>query len=264
MLSLYKFRDYKNVIRAQIRNQPRPKGYKSTLAKVAGIHASYLTHVLSSKAHLTPDQASLLADFWTFSPVEFDYFLTLVHLGRASQRSYRKKMVAKLSQLKSSLLNQRESFKTQEDTQRGIHYYANWMCSAIHMLLLVPHLRSSKELADYLRMPAQEVDQQLQTLAELGLAVQVDKKWLPTQKVIHSTMQSTFAPLHHQNWRLRTIESIKSRRPGLNYTSVYCLGEREFAAIREKLQATIAEIDEMALKSAEETGAVLVLDWFKI
>jgi uncharacterized protein (TIGR02147 family) len=264
MFLLHTFKDYKSVIRAQIRANARQKGYKSKLAKVAGVHASYLTQVLQDKAHFTPDQASLLADFWGLSGVEYEFFLTLVHLQRAAHRQYREKLEKKLAELRRALLRQEDAFQTTDQSRDAIRYYSHWLCSAIQMLLLVPSLRTTKELAAHLEVSPQEVSRQLQALAEIGFVVKAGDQWLPTKKTIHSTFQSSLTALHHQNWRQRSVECIKSGKPGLNYTSVYCLGEKDMGEIREKLQALIAEIDKIALASPEETGACLVLDWFRI
>jgi len=67
MANVFNHLDYKDFLKIQIEENHEAYGYKSRLAKAANCQKSFLSQVLNSHIHLTPEHAVGLCQFWKFS-----------------------------------------------------------------------------------------------------------------------------------------------------------------------------------------------------
>ena len=76
--------DYKAVLRTQIDRNRSVRGYQKKLSEACRCHTSFISQVINSHLHLTPDHAADMCVFWGFNDLQTDYYSTLVEYNRAS------------------------------------------------------------------------------------------------------------------------------------------------------------------------------------
>jgi plasmid maintenance system antidote protein VapI len=91
--SIFVFNSYKPILRQYLRAKGK-RGALSRAAEALNCQRSYLSRVMNSELHLTPDQAFMLARFWKLPHQEREYFQLLVEHERASTREYKEELQA--------------------------------------------------------------------------------------------------------------------------------------------------------------------------
>lgn len=264
MKILFNINDYKSVIKAKIVEHSKVRGYRSKLAEVAGCQLAYLSLVLKSHAHLTPDQGAALTVFWQLDELHTDYFMNLLHLARAGTPVLQKQLRSKLETLRKTFRESRNQYDHPEisDTERALKYYSIWIYSAIHLLLTIPDYQDARKLAEQLSLPLKEVEGYLKELERLSLVRQQNNKWISTEQNLHAG--PAFTNLHHRNWRSKALNEIDVKPDlHLHYTGVFSLSHDDFLALRAHVQEFIERVHQKVAPSKEEAGAVLILDWLK-
>lgn len=233
MDSLFKFHSYQAIVEHQLLVENLQKGAKSRLAKAAGIQPAYLSHVLAGKAHLSLDQAADMAAFWDFSESETDYFLTLVAFGRSGSLKLKRHLEKKLKGIRKVSENPFADENAKMDLELAANYYSDAVYSAIHLLLRIEELQSIDSLASHLRLEKNEVRKYLDQMETLGLVRHAQNRWFAIERNFHAEPDSPFAKMHHRNWRLRTVDSLKRNDVhDLHYTGIHTLSEDDFEKIR--------------------------------
>ncbi len=258
---------YLAFLQGVIRAQATSRGYKKTLAEIAGCQPAYLSQVLQGKAHLTPEQAERLSTYWNLDLVESDIFFQLVLLGRAGTPSLRDRLNQKLKALRHQWEKKDETFAQpalNEAEKAGI-YYSNWLYSALHILLTVPSLRTVDALASHLGQEATLIDKALKRLEKIGLVIKSEKGWQVTQASVHSPESSISSESHHRNWRVQALQKADiERKAGVRYTSMHTLSGSDFQKICEILDESIRRTRAVIEPSPEELGACLIIDYFAL
>jgi uncharacterized protein (TIGR02147 family) len=267
---LFQHNTYREVLTQQLAKEGKGRGYRSLMARAAGCQPAYLSQVLAGSVQLTPDQASGLCDLWQFLELEADYFLTLVHLGRAGQPGLTHRLEGKLQRLKEQHAEQKvgsvQAENQKYDREKALHYYLDWVPSAVHLCLMIPGHDHPSAIARRLKLDDGIALLTLQALEALGIVRKDGARWTLTNKTLHAADESLFAPHHHRNWREKAIEYFRYGRLGknLHYTSVYCLDHDAFLGVRQELSRLIETSRRLALPAAEETLTCLNIDWFEI
>lgn len=264
---IFDFDDYRKVLNAMIDKAETPHGYRSLLARAAGCQPAYLSQVLAARANLTLEQGINLSDFWSLDKYESEYFLVLVQLGKAGTERLRQQLVGNLKSIvsRSKILGGKIVDEQNENSDATLIYYSNWKVSAIHVLISVEALRTVSALSMHLKVSEDEVEKTLQSLLEIGLAYTEDGKWFQTMKRLHARDVYLSAQLHHKNWRLQASNNIdKNNSTNLHFTTVCTLSEKDYQEIRALMMQAVRDTQNIIDPSREETGACLLIDWFKI
>lgn len=235
--NVFKFTDYKRLLRDHAKADRVKRGYLRELAEAAGCQRSYFSSVLHSKNHLTPDHACALAQFWKLSDDETDYFLTLVDWQRAGGPLLKERLHRRLQKLKQSL----EDFSKRLErpaielrTESEVTYYSSWIYSAIHILTSIPRFRIPTEIANHLNIPEKQVRDSLEILEQMGLVKpEGPNRWRHSSSSRHVKRGSALDSLHHNNWRQRAVlASQMAPESGVHFTSVTAMTEDAFAELR--------------------------------
>jgi len=64
LTSLFSSENYKAYLKSVLDGPGKERGYQSRLAEAAGCQRSYLSQVVHSTPHLTPEHAMGMAQFW--------------------------------------------------------------------------------------------------------------------------------------------------------------------------------------------------------
>lgn len=257
-----------DLIQKKIQLEGNLRGYKASLARAARCQSAYFSQVLRGRSHLTPEQAVGLSQFWIFSDLETEYFVTLVELTRAGSQA----LVSTLQKRLLFIKEQRDVRESQTLTpmpnqpEKALYYYLDWTISAVHILLSIPNYYDAKSIAKKLLIDEGLVFKALNILQELGIAEQISEKWALTSKNLHASQETLFASLHHRNWRDKSIEKlmIECSKQNLHYTSVVSLSKEDFQKIRKLIGDFILEIQKTVQISKEETLSCITIDWFEV
>src|SRR4051812_14315407 len=97
--AVYTYSSYKPLMADRLNGEGR-RGQLSRAAEALNCQRSYLSRVINSNLHLTPDHAFQLARFWLLNADETDYFTLLVDYDRAGTPEFRQALKGKLAALK--------------------------------------------------------------------------------------------------------------------------------------------------------------------
>jgi len=266
-MNIFDFNDYKDWLTNSITTNQETRGYQSKLAEAAGCQKTYLSQVLKTHVHLTPEHAMGLAIFWGFNESESDYWLELVHLGRTSFAPLKKKIQQRLDAIKRDRedLTKRFQKKTLDDQAAQAIYYSSWLYGALHMLVGLPEYRSIQSLAKRLNASNEVIIEKLDELEKLGLVLKKQNTYLPTEHDIHLSKNSTFNLMNHQNWRQRAlIDAQDNKTDGVHYSAIQTLSRTDFLKVKEVILQCIDEQRKIIGPSQEEEVACFVCDWFRV
>lgn len=261
-MQIFSFTDHLEVLRDRITREGKRQGYKADLAASAGVHPSFLSHVLKEKAQLSPDHAIGIACFWGLNPEEKEYFVELVNLARAVTPALREYFQARIQTLRRK--NEKRIMKgtgrlLEGDAAKAL-YYSSWHYSAIHIALTIPSFQTPEALSKRFSVPMDFVERTLRDLSLMGLAQRRGTRWEATESNLAATGDH-FARLHHVHWAVRAIQDIHVRRDrtSLYRTSVYGVSRKVFLELRQEMLKQIRQIDELAIPSPGEE--LICLNW---
>lgn len=268
-INLFLFSDYKEYLRERIRRDSEEmRGYKSKLSQAMGAPSSFLSQVLHGPVHLSPDHAFALVEFWEMPESEQEYFLILVQIERAGNKSHRAYLVKKLTRMKQrneSLSNRfRDEYIPPSEFQWK--YYTTWYYAAVHLLSGVSGFQNPKKIAERLRLPVKVVQEAVLELERHQLLVPINGGYNPSKWKIHLDKASAASPVNHLIWRQRVIESVLAQRhaESLHYTGVHTLSLADYDRIKNLLLDALEKSRSVIHASPEEKLVGLVLDFFEI
>lgn len=266
--NIYDFTDYKEILKTEINANQDQRGYQSQLAKAAECQTSFFSQVLNGSTHLTPDQASGIADFWKLDTLAMEYFITTVNLGRASKKHYHIFLQNKLKLLKEEYETITNRLKTAEiNTEFETNYYSVWFRGVIHMILTIPEFQTAESIAKRLNLPLGIIQSEIINLQQMGLVEfnEKSKRWSVTKKQIHLNPESPLSCINLSNWRQLSSMRVFIKDPQAHHFSgVYTMSLKETHKIRNKIIDFLAEVKEIVDPSPEEEIVYLGIDFFKV
>lgn len=265
--NIFGYLDYRAYIRYQIESHSGVYGYKAQLAEAAGCQRSFLSQVLSERAHLIPEHAVGLSELWELSAIESDYFMNLVLFARAGTKKLRDHLKSKIDNAKRDQENlvKRIAEKIVIPEASAAVFYSSWQFLAINILLTIPSYRTIPSLAHRLHLSEDVVKKTLHQLEELGLVAKSGSQWLATNSTIHLPRDSQFNSLNHSHWRNKAVEDSFLVRPeSVHYTSVCSISLEDAKKIKDLTLQLIDESRKVVAPSKEEELFCLTVDWFKI
>ncbi|MBY0369344.1 DUF4423 domain-containing protein [bacterium] len=237
--------------------------YKSQLAEAAGCQLSYLSQILSGKVNLNPDQAAGLSSFWNHSSLETDYFIELVYLDRAGTPRLRSLIQRRLEIIKleagklSAKITQLESA-----VPPTALYYSTWYYAAAHILLSIPGYSDGRKIAERLGITAEQANQALLILEDLGFAKRGKAGWSIDNINVHIPRESPLHETNHTHWRLKSIEGVQKKRDVLSYTGLHSLSRADVETVRLLAADFLSRARKTMQTSPEEDLICLNCDLF--
>ncbi len=262
------FKDYKAFIKATIRTFPQNgRGQMQRLARHLSVSPMVISHILTRKRDLTPDQALRTAEYFGFDERTTEYFVDLVHLGRASTRELRAYYEQKLSQLREQSQNIKNLVQGREelsDVDKGM-FYSNWYYSGVRLLSSIEKFQTTEAIAGYFGLSRAKVGEIVSFLVTTGLCVQDSSGRIKMgPKATHVSSTSEFVNSHRKSWRDKARE--KFTEPGeddLFYSSPVSLSKKDAEIFRKELLELIKNFSKQVADSPAEQLMCLNIDWFK-
>lgn len=262
--SVFQFSAYKSAMKHFLREGQR--GALSRAAQAMGCQVSYLSRVMNSELHLTPDQAFLLAQHLRFPARERRYFQTLVEWERAASPAYREHLGAEIKELRRQHEDLKERAKRPEPAAAyATTYFSAWQWCAVHMLTSTPDGQTAAQLAERLGLPRAQAQYFLEGLASWGLVRRNGAKWQYASGEMHLPKESPLVVFHHQNWRSRAVQS--AQQPGtdnIHFTNVQTLSRADWPLLKELFLRFISDCNALMGPSPPEEGVAITCDLFRL
>ena len=264
--SVFEFNSYKKAM-DHLLLKGATRGQLSRAAEMLKCQPSFLSRVIKSEIHLTPEHAFLLTRFWKMSSIEQAYFQTLVDFERAGESQFRSFLLQKLHELKeahesSTKRSQKEDFSDAD--QRAV-YFSTWIFSALHFLTTIPEFQTLKAISSRIGLTESTTLGYLRLLESMKLVRETKRGWEYAGGQFHVPKDSPFVVFHHQNWRTRSVMDAQDfKSDGIHFTSVLTLSKSDLQRLRELVIQFVSEANEISRPSEPEESAALLIDLFRI
>jgi uncharacterized protein (TIGR02147 family) len=265
-MNVYRFENYKDVLKAQLKERSTQRGIVSRLAQAAGCQRSYLSQVLNSHVHLTPDHAFGICDFFGFNETETAYFLALVDHARAGSPAFKARLKSQMKKIRDhhAALENRISAQIIQGTEMNYRYYSTWLGAAVHIAVSIPELQTLESLAEHFQVPRPLIQGVLQDLNEMGLIRKAGDLWTYVTGEQHLARKSALIALHHGNWRSRaTLSAQLQDERNYHYTGISSVSRTDAQIIADLLLQLTEKIRLIVAASKEEELVCLNLDFFR-
>ncbi len=243
------------------------KGYRLRLAEAMNCHNSFLSHVLNGSAHITPDQASALCDFWNYDPIQSELFMALVNLERAGTESLKKRLKLKIEELRAIPTEDFTEITVKNVTlsyDQGIRYFGHWYTSTVHALLSLKTMRNKNAIANHLNLPLRMVQNALDQLVDMGLIKEEEGEWVCTKEKIRMTDSRELLFIYHKAMRERAGHiAAQSDGAGIHYTGYWPMTKARFIELREAFHNILHNFQKEPEDPASDEVVLVCLDFCK-
>lgn len=265
MSGVFEFNSYKPFLKEHIKTNVK-RGYQATLARACGCQPSYLSQVMSGKAHLTEDHVAGMAGFVGMSKLETDYLLCLVQTERAASVQLKAFLRSKADDLRARQNELRERIPNVKKSKPDIEkfYFSSWYWSAIHVATSVPEYQTAEALAERFALPLVKVREVLEKLQSIGFVALEHSRWKYKTGAAHLAREAVMTELNHTHWRHRAVRDIQiDTGESLHYTSVVAMTKADALKMREVLIQTIAKTRTISDPSECEEVYCFDMDFFR-
>lgn len=261
---VFEFGDYRKYLIERLGG----RGSRAALCKAMRCQTAYLSHVLHERAHLSLEQAQVVNRYLAHDEEQGHYFMLLVQSTRAGTQELQKYFERQRQELlreRQALRNRLENKIELSEEQRA-RYYRDWYCGAVHILLMIPGLRTARALSERLSLPLAVVQDTLDFLLRAGLAREQAGEYRVSDVWMHLEHDSPWIDRHHMNMRYHAMKSLERGRKSedLHFSTIYTLSQQDYAVVRERFIKFLEGVDELARPSPEEDAFVMNIDWYRL
>jgi uncharacterized protein (TIGR02147 family) len=266
-IDIFNFSDYREYVKNWLKEARKTKESNlSRLAQKIGVHTTFLAHVLSGAKNLSLEQAADLSEIFKHTPIEEDYFFTLVHLDRAGTVKLKKYWMAKKIEIETARkkLNTRVG-KHHEltDEERAI-FYSSWIFVAVYVATAIDDGQTLEQISKLFKITRAKAEEILAFLTQSGICEKIENIYRMGKAVVYVPNDSPFVIKHHTNWRIRAMEKMDRRDDSeLFFSSPMSISKKDLQSIRELLAKTIQTSLEICKDSSAEEVICLNIDLFK-
>lgn len=268
-LRLYQAESYKEILLRYFFSDETQRGALSRAAEFLNCQKSYLSKAIKTEVHLTLEHAYLLAQFLGLSQIDSDYFVNLVAMERAGDKSYREFLEQKLFKLKldhEQSLNAANRIQVMEFSPNDAIYFSSWHWMAIHFLTACAQYQNIPAISSRLGLSQDFVEKILKQLSQWGFVKNELGLWSYVSGGVHLHAASPFTNMNHYQWRTRAIQdayfSTLDNINSIHFTNVQTVSLKDFHQAKSLLLNTMAQIRELFNPSPADDLAVLTLDLF--
>lgn len=263
--TLYDFDDYREYLQQALPVSGPGRGARTRLADALGCQNGFVSLVLSGGAQFSLEHATVISRFLKHDADEEDFFLLLVHLGRAGSRELERYYLRKIEQIRERRREIKVRIKERSDLSENdrLLYYSSWHYTAIHMCLLSAGTRTRDSISGFLNIAPNKVSEVLNFLVQAGLAAQEGDQFISGPTRIHLPSESPLISKHHSNWRMRAVESLDHvSSQDLHFSSVMSISKDAAEKIRAILLQAIQDAEPVIREAKDETVVALTIDLF--
>lgn len=266
MAQVFDFTDYIDFLKTEFSGEGPKRGSRIKLATHLNCQPTFITQVLSRKVHISFEYAYSISEYLQLSPAEIDYFILLVHKGRAGsiklERYYNNK-ISMIQKERESIKN-RINVKTDLSLEDQMKYYSKWYYSSIHILTSIPGYQNAESISQRLHLDLPTTKEALDFLTNKGFVQINNNEYHIGSRRIHLKQGSDMLPKHHSNWRIKAIESVDNEKADdLHYTAVLGIAKKDKEIFKSKLLQLLEDLEPTVIASEQDTQVILLLDLFE-
>lgn len=267
LLNIFEFSDYRAYLKEWIAQAKKEQTFSlARLGKVAGVHPTFLSHVLSGTKHLSLEQAAAISAHLGHSKLELDYLVVLINLDRAGTpilRDYFREKKAQLEKDKNKLSQRFEKHQELSGGQRVI-FYSSWLYAAIWASTAINDGQTLEQVARRFSLRKAQAAEVLDFLTQTGVCNEAGGVYSMGAVHVHVPNESPHVVKHHMNWRMKAVQKLDSREEAeLFFSAPMSISKADVALLREKLNAAIKDTVTLATNSKAEEVVCLNIDFFK-
>lgn len=266
--TVFDYLDYKKYLIHWIESRPA-KGYgvRGQMAKAIRCQTAFISQVINGNSHLSMEQAELLNSFLGHSEEEAIFFLLLLQYTRAGIESLRARLKKQISEILEKRNILKERLHSSQELSKEDHsiYFSSWMYAAINIAVAIPDGDTKTAIAKNLKLPMNKVIEVLDFLVSRGLLKQSGDRFSVGDIHLHLANTSSMITKHHNNWRLKAMESVDfEHKNELHYSSVVTISQSDLPKIKKLLVNTIDDARKIFDPSKPEEIYSLCLDFFQV
>lgn len=263
MDSVFAYKDYKKYLQDRISGL---RGESTRIAMACGCEKSYLSRVMRSEVHITPDHAFRMSEYWQLNQEEQEYFLLLVEEARAGDfqlKKYLQKKMLILKKNKEELKNIAER-PLLEENEDEIWYNSSWLHCAVHMMSAVPR-QTVEAMSKRFHVSSAVLNPVLSRLQKMGYIEKKQGYWQYLAGEAHLSRFSPLVAFHHINWRNQALSDLlDSKNESVHFTNVQTLSMDDAERLKQMILSFIHDVNKLAGPSKSEELICLNIDYFKV
>jgi uncharacterized protein (TIGR02147 family) len=267
MKSIFEFDLYREFLRARFPGTGELRGLRKRLAEALGCQPSFVSLVITERAHMSEDMILETAEFLKLREVETEYLLQIYHSERAGTAKLRKYYERKIEsiRLKKSQVDQALAKKTDLSFEDKTKYYSSWLNAAVHIAATLNTGETVESIARRLEYAEDEVRKAADFLISIGLIEEKASRLRTTNNRVHLSRNSPLAPVSHSSWRVESIRHIqKMREENMHFSSVYSISKSDYWRIKKMLEEAILACEKVVRESKHEQDLCAIsIDLYK-
>ena len=264
---VYSFKDYRSYLRQEFSGKGEGRGRRGQLAQKIGCQTSFLSQVLTDRAHLSLEHAIKTSAFLSHDRGEKTFFMLLVQFGKAGSKDledFFENEIVKIRKSRESI-KERINVKTELSSEDQMKYYSSWYYSAVHILSALPEFNSIENMVRKLKLDIGTVKNAAEFLEARGFISKKGQRFSIGSTRIHLPNGAAMLPRHHSNWRIKAIEAADNVQDGdLHYSAILGISKRDQRKFKERLLQIIQEFEPVISSSKEEIPLVFLVDLFEL
>jgi uncharacterized protein (TIGR02147 family) len=263
--NVFEYTDYIEFIQDWI--EAKGHGSKSIISQAAGVQLAYLSLVLRGGTHLNLEQCLRLKGLFEFTPEETEFFLLLAQKNRAGTKELELHFENQIESIRvqRNLLKKRIGNMVKFSQEEQNRYFSRWYYAAIHTALLIPDLRTQKQLEEHFKLSATEIGEALDFLEKIALIKREKNGFAVESFRMHLPGDSSLINQHHTQWRLMALNDLnKINRGSLHYSAIISLSHKDAADFKKESLNFIETFEKKLKDSKDEVLYSMGFDWFEI
>ncbi len=261
-MTIFETTDYKKYLKFKVEEA---RGNLTKLAGIAQCQGSYLLRIINEEAHLTPDQAYRLSDYWDLDSTEKKYFMTMLSFERAADSKYKSELKLELNELQAQNNSLEKVVKREnvDEIQFLLEYHSDFKITLTHFLTACEKLQSNTSLLKRLSLDSQSLATITEFLKENALVATKGQNIQFQSGIGHIPTGSPVLPIFLNNWRQQAVQnSLKQNSDSIHYTNIQTIGISDLQRLLEISKQFIKKAKSLCDDSASEDVVVLNLDVF--
>ena len=261
---IFDFSTYQSYLEAELDPKHHGRGKRAEIARVLNCQTSFVSHVLTGRAHLSLEHAINLSEHYHHSPLEQKYFLLLVQKAKSGTRQleiFFQRQIDEIQISRQSIVERIQIIDQLGPADQSI-YYSTWWHLAIHILVAFPDCNTLEQIGLRLSLKKEVIESSLQFLVSRGLVIEKRTGFTIGKTRIHLGAQSDLAVRHHSNWRTKAIDVIeRSDSKSLHYSGLIGVSRKDAERIRFLILKFLEETEEVIKLSSEEAPYMMNIDF---
>ena len=264
---VFDYKGYRDYLHDLLGKPGKRTGMRLRACKALGCHTTYLSQVLSGRAHLSLEHAESLNKFFNHTKDESDFFLHLLMRDRAGTKPLQERFTARLQEIlaKRNVIKNRVKASAEISAEDQDRFYSHWLYTAIHVLVSIREFQVAEKLAAAIGVSLNVLMEALEFLQRIGVVIRKDGRYLHGPQVLHLGSDSMLIAKHHTNWRYHAIQSLARAQPDdLHYSAAVSLTKEVAQKIRDNLLATLQDNIELVKNASEDEAYVYTFDFYQL